>query len=95
MLPSTLQEIDKDIFDSCYNLKRIFVDYDCPVDVKSCVSDSVVIATIPDMNMMVGNMRLRDLRELKDVVIPDGVKVIGKKWFKNSNIESVMIPARV
>ena len=44
---------------------------------------------------MAGNLRLWDLRVLKDVVIPDGTEEIGNLWFAGSSIESVTIPVSV
>lgn len=29
------------------------------------------------------------------MIIPDGVREIGEQWFKNSDIESITIPASV
>ena len=40
-------------------------------------------------------MRVWDLRELRDVVIPDGAEKIGNHWFLDTSIESVTIPASV
>ena len=49
----------------------------------------------PPMGAMAGQAHVWDLRELKDVVIPDGVERIGDRWFWGSGIESVAIPASV
>ena len=38
---------------------------------------------------------LAELREQKDVVIPDGVERIGSYWFYNSDVESVTVSASV
>lgn len=43
----------------------------------------------------VGGQFLRDLRRLRDVVIPEGVERIGDKWFAGSWVESVEIPASI
>ena len=40
-------------------------------------------------------MRVWDLRELKDVVIPDGVENVKNYWFWGSEVENVQIPASV
>ena len=40
-------------------------------------------------------MLLWDLRQLKDVVIPDGIEMIGNYWFSSSGIESIVIPVSV
>ena len=36
-----------------------------------------------------------DLRRKTDVVIPEGVREIGEKWFKGAEVESVTIPVGV
>ena len=45
--------------------------------------------------MVLGNAKIWDLRECKDIVIPDGVERIGSYWFWRASIENVMIPASV
>ena len=42
---------------------------------------------------MVGGVRIWDLRDCKNIVIPEGVKRIGNHWFWGSEVESVEIPA--
>lgn len=44
---------------------------------------------------MVGDHPLQELRRQKDVIIPEGVEVIGERWFMNSQIESITISASV
>ena len=44
---------------------------------------------------MVGNKLLWNLRKARNVTIPDGVREIEERWFMNSEIESVTIPASV
>ena len=60
------------------------------VDVKKHVDNDVVVLPV---NMMVGDQLLRNLRRQKHVDIPEGVKRIGERWFADSEVESVMIPA--
>lgn len=38
-------------------------------------------------------MKVWDLKELKDVAIPNGVEKIGNHWFWGSDVERVTIPA--
>ena len=49
----------------------------------------------PPMGAMAGRAHVWDLRELREVVIPDGVRRIGTCWFYDSLVESVTIPASV
>ena len=55
--------------------------------------DSVLVGPPPET--MVGNARVLDLRDCKEVVIPEGVEKIGNQWFWGSKIETVEIPASV
>ena len=43
------------------------------------VPDSVKVGSPPET--MLGNARVWDLKELEDVVVPDGVEKIGSYWF--------------
>lgn len=38
---------------------------------------------------------LHDMTMLKDVRIPEGIQIVGNRWFSSSGIESVTIPASV
>ena len=42
-----------------------------------------------------GDMRVWDLRNCRQVIIPEGTKRIGNHWFYGSSIESVEVPASV
>ena len=52
-------------------------------------------AAVLSVKTTVGKQSLRDLRKQKDVAISEGVSNIEEQWFKNSEIESVTIPASV
>lgn len=77
--PSTLKEIERSAFDSCKCLKVVWVDDSSPLDIRKYVGDNV---TILPAGVMVGDKLLRDLRRQKDLVIPDGAREIGEKWFQ-------------
>ena len=47
----------------------------------------------PQPETIAGCVKVWDLKELKDVVIPDGVEKIGNHWFWGSDVERVTIPA--
>lgn len=89
---STVEKIGKLAFEACPYLSAIWLEDDCLVDVKNSVSDLVAVLRT---DTMVGNELLREFRKQKDVVIPDGVETIGERWFMNSKIQSVTIPASV
>ena len=62
------------------------------LDVRKYVADDVVVLPV---SMVVRDRLLRDLRWWKDVTIPEGVGCIGERWFVNSKVENVTIPASV
>ena len=45
--------------------------------------------------VVVGDKRLKDLRNLRNVVVPEGLEKIGNYWFVFANVESVEVPASV
>ena len=45
--------------------------------------------------MLPRDVQLSDLKQLRDVIIPEGTDVIGANWFRNCEIKSVAIPASV
>ena len=57
------------------------------------VPDSTKVG--PLLGTMARSTRVWDLRELRDVVVPDGVERVGSRWFWGAGIESVTIPASV
>lgn len=57
------------------------------------IPESVVVG--PPSGTMAGNTLVWDLRNVKCVVIPDGVERVGNHWFWRSDIESIEIPASV
>lgn len=56
------------------------------------VKDSVIVLPA---DITVGCSSPRDVRKWKHVVIPEGIERIGQKWFMDSGVESVVIPASV
>lgn len=92
--PCTLREVGEDVFEDCESLKVVWVEDGCRAEISNmCVSSSVKIG--PLAGTMAGNVRVWDLRELKAVVIPDGVTFVGSYLFFGCEIESVEIPASV
>lgn len=89
-LPASLIRVEKNIFEDCEKLRIVWLEDGCMVDVSSYVNDSVMV--LPAKYRMVGKRPLLSLWKLKDVTIPDGVQEIGERWFKNSEIESIVIP---
>ena len=57
------------------------------------VPEATVVSLLP--TVMAGKLRVRDLKDLRYVIIPDGVEKIGSYWFWGCDIEEVTIPASV
>lgn len=60
----------------------VWIEEGCAADIRSSVSDSVAI--ISANQKVKGYNFFTNLRRQKDVVIPEGVQVLGEQWFKNS-----------
>ena len=89
-----MKEIYDSAFGHCVNLKIIHLDDECEASLyEAAISDSTTIDFPRETT--VGSMKLLDLRNCKQVVIPAGIEKIGNRWFCNSGIESVEIPASV
>lgn len=92
-LPGTLKELGEKALD-CWTLSTLRVEGDGELNLEDAGlsgSSQVILLSAP----RVGDVLVQDLKQLKDVVIPEGVERIGNYWFWGSNIESVEIPASV
>ena len=52
-------------------------------------------SVIPFPAVLLGDLSIQDLRKMKNVVIPEGTEEIGNRWFYDSDVESVIVPASV
>ena len=94
MLPKTLKEANCYAFADCKNLRLINVEDGCGASLRDTrVPDSTKVCLPPET--MVGEVKLLDLRNCKQIVIPDGIERIGNHWFWGSLVEHVTIPASV
>ena len=91
-LSSTLENMGRNIFRYCYNLRVVWVTWGCRFSIKNYVKDSVAVLST---KTKLGGRLLREIREQKRIVIPNGVQKIKERWFMNSEAESVKIPASV
>ena len=93
-IPASVKEVASDAFRNCDALKMICVEDGCDASLINVdLPDSVLVGPPPET--MVGNARVWDLRDCKEVVVPEGVEKIGNQWFWGSKIETVEIPASV
>ena len=81
-------------FSGCESLKKIYVADGCEADLSNLkIPDSTKVGPPPET--MIGNARLWDFRDCKNIVIPDGVERIGNYLFWGSEAECVEISASV
>ena len=97
-LPSTLEKIGDNTFAGCYSLEVVWVEDGCTLDISERISINnhltYYVAVLP-AKAMAGDVLLRDLRQLREVVIPEGVDKVGDHWFSHSNVENVTVPKSV
>lgn len=91
VLPSTLRVLRGWVFSHC-PLKVVWVEEGCTVDVRGIVGSSVAVLKV---GATLGGELLRDLRGLREVVVPEGVEEIGDYTFCQSCVRSVTIAASV
>ena len=87
-----LEKIEELAFEDCRNLSVIWIEEDSFLDTDSIVKDHMVLLY---RNTLVGDIPLCELRQQKNVVIPEGVETIEERWFMNSKIETMTISASV
>ena len=90
-VPRTLRAINAYAFENCEHLKAISVEDCCECSFSSTriFGSSNVISL---RQTQASGRPLVELRQLKEIVVPDGTHVIGSYWFWGSSIESVTIP---
>ena len=86
--------MDPYVVDGCCGPKIIYMN-DCRTTCIPQMHAPINAKFGPPAGTMAGNTRVWDLRELKEVVIPEGVERIGNYWFYGCEVESVIIPASV
>ena len=94
MLLRKIRRIGHATFNNCRKLRVVYVENGIEADVPQTVlSSAIQVLPLPDT--VVRGVRIWDLRALREIVIPDGVEEIGRYWFRDSQIESVTVPASV
>ena len=93
-LPGTLREMTDGTLWNCERLRAIYMEDSCEVNLALLwLPDALKIYPLPET--MVGSTRVWSLRELREVVIPEGVERVGSCWFSCSEIRNVEIAASV
>ena len=91
-LPRTLKTIHHKTFADCACLRNIYAEDGCDAAL-SQARGSHPVKVGPPPGTTAGSVSVWALRELRDVVIPEGTERVGSYWFWGSNVESVGIPA--
>ena len=79
-LPATLREVQWDVFCPCRSLKTIYVEDGFRADLSLAgVPRSAEVG--PPLDTVVKGVSVWDLREQKDVVVPEDAEKIGDRWF--------------
>lgn len=93
-LPSSIKQIGNRTLSRCRSLRVVYVEDGWNLDFSQIgLSGTVQVGPPPDT--MFGAARVWDLRELREVTIPNGIERIGRYWFWDSKIEIVTIPVSV
>ena len=87
-LPGTLARIGFCAFADCPRLRRLHVSEGCSADVRRVVPSGVSV--LPDRLSPVWG-----LQALRAVVLPRESESVGARWFAESLVESVFVPASI
>lgn len=93
-LPRSLEKIRPGTFDECRSLKTIRVNDGCNAGLCAARAPNTT-KIVPLLTTVVGTVNILDLRNIAQVVIPEGTERIGNHWFCCSDVVSVTIPASV
>ena len=58
-------------------------------------ADGRTVVRLPPLDVRVGKATLEELRNTREVSLPDGLETIGRLWFAGSGVEKVSVPASV
>ena len=94
VLPKTLQQLGYYVFSGCKNFSVIYVEdgFEGALT-RFQVPDSMQVGPLPETR--VRGSRVWDLRQARNLVLPDDIELMGSCWFWGCKIESVRIPASV
>ena len=94
ILPKGLKEVGYSVFDGCEDLKTIYVENGCEIDL-SCTEIPNSTKVGPPPETIVGSVMVWELRNCKEVIIPNGAKRIGDRWFWGTTVESITFSTSV
>lgn len=92
---SELKNVESTAFDQSGNLTIIYTPHDLECDMKECHGCNFAVVKLPDPNISIGEYTLGMLRKQRVLKLPNDLQTIERGWFANTDIEVVIIPARV
>lgn len=93
-IPGTVETIGDNAFEGCDSLGTVHVENGCEVNLFGTgISDATKV--VLSRETMAWGAPLQRLRELKEVVVPEGTERIGNNWFWGSDVERVTVAASV
>ena len=55
----------------------------------------LAVIRLPPLDTKVGDKTLGELRQRREVKLPEGLEIIGENWFADCGIEKAVVPASV
>ena len=93
-LPAALQEVGEEAFARCRSLSAVYAEDGCGAAL--CRTGIPAGAYLgPPRGQLVGQARLDDLRGLSEIVLPEGLELVGNHWFLRCQVKKVVVPASV
>jgi predicted ribosomally synthesized peptide with SipW-like signal peptide len=96
-LPATIQNIGASAFENCQSLQRVRVtNGDMLVDSQAFSLTNGITVEYDESVKQIAAQAFMNCKEVVEIVVPDGIEVIGKNAFRNcSNLERVILPDSV
>ena len=97
-LPKSIKIIESYAFHNCHSLKKVNL---ANTDIRVLKAGTFYFCTgleniqFPEKFTTIRDSCFEDCRKLKDIVLPDTVRIIDNRAFKNTAIENITIPPRV
>ena len=94
IFPSTLEQLEEDIFYYCYNLKKVDLSQTkiTKLPASTFVYAGIEEVLLPDMLTEIGAQAFLNTSRLKLIEVPERVKTIGLEAFRESGIVTVKLP---
>lgn len=92
---SRLEKVGDEAFDQSENLAIVYVPHGLECDMKEHSGCGFVIVRLPDPSKSIWGQTLGRLRKQRVLRLPNELEAIGRGWFANTNVETVVVPEGV